>query len=52
VDKQNNKLLMKNHKSRPTGFIPLPEANETSFLGNKGNCDRGCGRGRKRYRGQ
>jgi hypothetical protein len=50
VAEQNNELLMKNHQSRPTGSQPFPEANGTSFHGNKGN--HGRGRGRKNYRGQ
>jgi hypothetical protein len=45
---------MKNHQSRPTGSTLFPEANGTSFHGNKRNrgCGRGRGRGRKNYRGQ
>jgi len=35
---------MKNHKSCPTASTPSPEANGTSFHGNKGN------RGRRRRR--
>jgi len=50
VAEQNNELLMKNYQSRPTGSTPFPEANGTSFHGNKGN--RGHGRGRKNYKGQ
>jgi hypothetical protein len=45
---QNNELLMKNHQSNPTGFIPFPEANGTSVHGNKRNCGRGRGHGRKK----
>jgi hypothetical protein len=53
VVEQNNELLMKNHQSHPTGFTPFPEANGTSFHGNKGNCGRGRGHGKKKnYRGQ
>jgi hypothetical protein len=52
VAEQNNELLMKNHQSRPTGSAPFPEANGTSFHGNKGNHGRGRGHGRKNYRGQ
>jgi hypothetical protein len=54
VAEQNNELLIKNHQFCPTGFIPFPKANETSFHGNKGNrgLGRGRGRGRKIYRGQ
>jgi len=46
VAEQNNELLMKNHQSRPTSSTPFPEANGTSFCGNKGNHYRGRGRGR------
>jgi len=35
---------MKNHQSRPTSSTPFPEANGTSFCGNKGNHYRGRGR--------
>jgi hypothetical protein len=52
VAEQNNELLMKNHQSHLTGSQPFPEANGTSFHGNKGNYGRGRGRGRKNYRGQ
>jgi hypothetical protein len=54
VAEQNNELLMKNHQSRPTSSTPFPEANGTSFCGNKGNHYRGRGRGRIYiyYRGQ
>jgi hypothetical protein len=54
VAKQNNKLLMKNRQSCPTGFTQFLEANGTSFHGTKGNRGRGRGRGhgRKNYRGQ
>jgi hypothetical protein len=41
VAKQNNELLMKNHKFRPTGSTPFPKANGTSFHGNKRNGGRG-----------
>jgi hypothetical protein len=47
VAEQNNELLMKPHQSRPTSSTPFPEANRTSFHGNKGNHGRGRGRGRK-----
>jgi len=49
VAEQNNELLMKNHQSRPTSSTPFPEANGTSFCGNKGNHYRGRGRGRTKY---
>ncbi|XP_074346748.1 uncharacterized protein LOC141685553 [Apium graveolens] len=39
---QNNKLLMKNHESRPTGSRPFPEVNAAIY--NYG-CGRGGGRG-------
>ncbi|KAG2708079.1 hypothetical protein I3760_05G174700 [Carya illinoinensis] len=56
VAEQNNKILLRNHQSRPTGsisfpevngtrFTPFPEANGTSFQRNRGR-----GRGRKNYR--
>jgi hypothetical protein len=48
VAEQNNELLMKNHQFRPTSSTQFPKANGTSFHGNKGNHDRGCGRGRKK----
>jgi len=48
VAEQNNELLMKNQQSRPTSSTPFPEANGTSFHGNKGNHDRGRGHGRKK----
>jgi hypothetical protein len=35
VAEQNTELLMKNHNSRPTSSTPFPEANGTSFHGNK-----------------
>jgi hypothetical protein len=44
VAEQNYELLMKNHQSRPTSSTPFPEANGTSFCGNKGNHYRGRGR--------
>ena len=46
VAKQNNELLLKNHQSRPTGSIPLPEANATIQVNRRG---RGCGRGHGYY---
>ncbi|XP_027158610.1 uncharacterized protein LOC113760249 [Coffea eugenioides] len=45
---QNNKLLLKNHESRPTGTNPFPEANATQFQ----NYGRGRGRGRRGGRGR
>ena len=35
------------HQSRRTSFIPFPEANGTSFNGNKGNHSHGRGRKKK-----
>ena len=45
VAEQNNELLLKNHQSRPTGFMSLPEANATyvQTLGHEQR--RGYGRG-------
>jgi hypothetical protein len=59
VAEQNNELLMKNHRSRPTGSSPFPEANATSFpeanatsfKENRGR-GRGCGPRRGRGRGR
>ncbi|KAL7598887.1 hypothetical protein Lser_V15G22442 [Lactuca serriola] len=45
VAEQNNELLMKNHESRPTGSVALPEANATNIDGN----NRGCGQKRNNY---
>nr|XP_027067592.1 uncharacterized protein LOC113693225 [Coffea arabica] len=57
---QNNELLLKNHKSRPTSASPFPEVNATQFQnsgrGRGRGCrdgrggGRGCGRGRGRDR--
>ena len=51
---QNNKLLVKNHQSRPTGSMSLPKANAT-FVQTLGHGQgrgygrgRGCGHGRGR----
>ncbi|XP_062119375.1 uncharacterized protein LOC133833133 [Humulus lupulus] len=41
VAEQNNELLMKNHESRPTGCVPLPEANAT--ISDNSSRGRGCG---------
>ncbi|XP_074342663.1 uncharacterized protein LOC141680297 [Apium graveolens] len=49
VAEQNNKLLMKNHESRPTGSRPFPEANAAIY--NYGR-RRGGGRGRGGNRGR
>ena len=49
VAEQNNDLLMKNHESRPTGSVALPEANATRSNENRNNTrGRGRGRGQKR----
>ncbi|KAL7597018.1 hypothetical protein Lser_V15G30517 [Lactuca serriola] len=45
VAEQNNELLMKNHESRPTGSVALPEANATNTDGN----NRGRGQKRNNY---
>ncbi|XP_023738001.1 uncharacterized protein LOC111885991 [Lactuca sativa] len=50
VAEQKNKLLMKNHESRPTRSIALPEANATNTDGYRNNT-RGRGHGRGRGRG-
>lgn len=49
VAEQNNKLLMKNHESRPTGSSPFPEANAATYNYGRG---RGGGRGRNGNRGR
>ncbi|XP_062102947.1 uncharacterized protein LOC133813935 [Humulus lupulus] len=56
VTKQNNKLLMKNHVSRPTGSVPFPEVNAITF-DNRGrdhnqSHSRGHGRGRRHSKGR
>ena len=55
IAEQNNSLLLKNHKSRLTGSIPLPEANATIQVNRRGRghghgyyCQ-GRDRGRGRY---
>lgn len=50
VAEQNNKLLMKNHESRPTGSSPFPEANAATYnrYGRGGWHGRGGNRGRGR----
>ena len=60
VAEQNNELLLKNHQSRPTGSVSLPEANATSISIHKHGRGRGyhygqgrgSGRGRSRGRGR
>ena len=44
---KKKELLMKNHQSRRTSFIPFPKANGTSYNGNKGNHSHGRGRKKK-----
>ena len=48
VAEQYNELLLKNHQSHPTGFIPLPEVNATIQV-NKRKRGRGRGRGHGYY---
>ncbi|XP_059635484.1 uncharacterized protein LOC132277659 [Cornus florida] len=43
---QNNELLMKNHQSRPTGSVPFPEVNVSSFHGHGRGRGRACSGGR------
>ena len=50
--KQNNELLLKNHQSRPTRSMSLPEANATSIQILRDGQGHGYGRGRGRGRGQ
>ncbi|KAJ3680430.1 hypothetical protein LUZ60_016708 [Juncus effusus] len=50
VAEQNNKLLLKNHESRPTGSSPFLEVNTATFNGR--NRGRGPGRGRGRGGGR
>ncbi|XP_060170345.1 uncharacterized protein LOC132601261 [Lycium barbarum] len=56
VAEQNNDLLMKNHKNRPTGVAPLPEVNEVYAHYSRRGKGHGPGRGhdnsRGRYNGQ
>lgn len=47
---QNNELLMKNHESCPTGYVPFPEVIATSFNGRGRGSSHGCGCGRGRCR--
>ncbi|XP_074352123.1 uncharacterized protein LOC141691287 [Apium graveolens] len=49
VAEENNKLLMKNHESRPTESRPFPEANATIYNYGRGQ---GGGRGRGDNRGR
>ena len=51
VAEQNNKLLMKNHQSRPTGTKPFPKVNAISSQTNGRGRRHGRGRGRGRGRG-
>ncbi|GAV76310.1 UBN2 domain-containing protein, partial [Cephalotus follicularis] len=54
IAEQNNELLMKNHISRHTGSVHLPEVNATSsdFRGRGRGRERGRGRGRGNGRNQ
>ncbi|KAI5682452.1 hypothetical protein M9H77_03680 [Catharanthus roseus] len=45
VAEQNNELLMKNHETRPTSSVPIPEVNTARI--NNNNHERGRGRGRR-----
>ena len=49
VAEQNNKFLMKNYESRPTGSSPFPEANAATYIYGRG---RNGGRGRINSRGR
>ncbi|XP_059630011.1 uncharacterized protein LOC132272974 [Cornus florida] len=44
VVEQNNELLMKNHQSHPTGFVPFPETNVFLFHGHGRGHGHGHGR--------
>ena len=50
VAEQNNKFLMKNHLSRPTGSEPFPDVNVISSQTH--GRGRGCGRSRGHGRGR
>ena len=50
--KQNNELLMKNHRSQPTGTTSFPEVNVVNFNNHGGGRSRGRGRGCDRARGR
>ena len=55
VAEQNNELLLKNHQSRPTGSISLPEVNatiQTNRRGLKRGLGLGLGRGRRYFYGR
>ena len=45
---QNNEFLLKNHQSRPTRSVSLPEANATSIQTLRHGQGRGYGRGQGR----
>ncbi|GJS23609.1 hypothetical protein Tco_0452241 [Tanacetum coccineum] len=51
VAEKNNELLMKNHQTRPTGSLALPEANAVNNNDNK-NSGSKRGRGNPRGRGR
>ncbi|GJR80355.1 hypothetical protein Tco_0151140 [Tanacetum coccineum] len=50
ISEKNNELLMKNHQSRPTGSLALPEANAINNNDNKNSRSK-RGRGNPRGRG-
>lgn len=59
VAEKNNELLMKNHQSRPTGSLAIPEANAINSTDNRNSGNkrgrgnpRGHGRGHGRGRGR
>ncbi|GJS75459.1 hypothetical protein Tco_0725340 [Tanacetum coccineum] len=56
VAEKNNELLMKNHQTRPTGSLALPEENDVNNNDNKNSRSKrgrgnphGCGRGHGLY---
>ena len=49
---QNNKLLLQNHQSRPTGSASIPEVNVASSSGHGRSHGHGRGRGRGRGSGR
>ena len=50
--KQNNELLLKNHQSRPTGSMSLPEANATNIYTPGHGQGHGYGQGQGRGHGR
>jgi len=51
VAELNNELLLKNHKSHPTGTTRFPEMNTATYKNHGGGCG-SRGRGHRRGRGQ